>query len=242
MASLIDNFQNPDLHMAIVTESWMKPGPGLQQDIRDLEDGQNLKMIHNSRPSRRGKTAGGGVAIIYDAGKLRMNQRKILAGKAEIVCATGKLPRAARSLLVFAVYLPPQTRVPQVRAIMETLSNEISRAKTEMNDPMIIIGGDFILKPHREAFQDFPDLVTLQTGPTRGDHVLDLAKTNIADSTACLRPPLESDDGTLAIYVTANAGNEHRFKWKRIKCCTKIKKKKETPPFGNGCGKRAGHK
>lgn len=36
--SLLDYFDELDLHMAIVTESWLKPGKELEKNLRDLED------------------------------------------------------------------------------------------------------------------------------------------------------------------------------------------------------------
>ena len=229
ISSLIDNFNELDLNLAIITESWLRPGTGLAQDSTDLEHGEGLKIIHKSRPSKRGRTAGGGVAIIYNKDRIRLSERKIKAGRAEIVCASGKLPKAARTVVVFAVYIPPRTRAPQVENIQMIINDEISRAKTDFHDPIIVMGGDFNKKPFLPAIVDFPDVSVIQTGPTRGDETLDFAMTNIENCTASLRQPLESDDGQKrsnhkTILVDAPVGNEHRFKWKRVRTRPRTKK------------------
>lgn len=170
---------------------------------------------------KQNRTAGGGVAIAFNQDKMRLVERKISAGRAEIVCASGKLPGAARKVVIFGVYIPPRTRAPQVNTIMNLLNDEISKAKTELCDPVIIIGGDYNKKPYNDSIDDFPDISLLQTGPTRGDEVLDMVMTNIPSS-ATTRDPLESNDGTLTsdhavVYVEAKVGTKHRFKWKTVR-------------------------
>ena len=110
---------------------------------------------------------------------------------------SGKLPGVARKLLVVGIYIPPQTKLPQVANIMNTLNDEISRAKIELHDPLILVGGDFNKKPYVDTFDDFSDIQLLPTGPTRGTETLDLVFTNIPQSQAHIKPPLESDDGSL---------------------------------------------
>ena len=137
MDSLIDIFENLDIHFAIISESWLKPGKQLELDAMDLDHGENLSLIHKSRPSRRGRTAGGGVAIISDTTKIKLTQRKLACGRAELVSAAGKLKTAARKIVVFGVYIPPRTRAPQVKNIMQIINDEVSRAKTEYEDPIM---------------------------------------------------------------------------------------------------------
>ena len=76
IGSLIDCFNDLDLHLAIITESWLKPGRELEHDLQDLESGESLAIIHRSRPSKRNRTAGGGVALVYNKDKIRLNERK----------------------------------------------------------------------------------------------------------------------------------------------------------------------
>ena len=169
------------------------------------------------------------MAIIYNKRKIRLAERKISVGRAEILCTNGKLPRSGRKIVTFGVYLPPRTRAERTREIMESLSNEISKAKTELNDPIIILGGDFNKKPFQKSFEDFPDMKIIHTGPTRKDETLDYVISNIPDATAYTRDPLESEDGQLksdhrTIVATASVNAEDRFKWIKIKYRPRTKK------------------
>ena len=78
--SLIDYFDELDLHLAIVTESWLKPGRELERNTRDLESGQRLAILHKSRPTNRNRTAGVSVALIYNKNLIRLNERKVSMG------------------------------------------------------------------------------------------------------------------------------------------------------------------
>ena len=64
--SLVDSFRNLDLSCAIITESWLRPGIKLEEEIEDFEWVERLKVIHKSRKTRAGRTAGGGVAIVLN--------------------------------------------------------------------------------------------------------------------------------------------------------------------------------
>ena len=55
--SLIINFEEVDLHVAIITESWLADGEKLDRDLEELEGGTGLKMIlrnHEGKRKRRG--------------------------------------------------------------------------------------------------------------------------------------------------------------------------------------------
>ena len=162
------------------------------------------------------------MAVLFDKTRIRLTQRSISAGKAEVLCVTG------RRIVIFAVYIPSRARAPQVKSIMQLLSNEISKIKTEMNDPIVIVAGDYNKKPFDESIVDFPNIAVLETGHTRGSETLDYIMTNIQDCTATVKPPLESFTGRLksdhnSIYVKATVGNEHRFEWKTIQMRPKTK-------------------
>ena len=61
---LVDHFRNLELSSAIITESWLRPGVKLDEELEDFEWGEKLKVFHRSRKTRSGRSAGGGVAII----------------------------------------------------------------------------------------------------------------------------------------------------------------------------------
>ena len=229
IVSLLDYFSDLDLHFSIITESWLKPGWGLENDIVDLNFGQDIDLLHKSRQSRRGRTAGGGVAILFNKKKIRLVERPLKMGKAEVICASGKVPGIARKIVIFGIYLPPRTRAPQVQNLMESLRDEISKIKTEMDDPIIVLAGDYNKKPFRTSIVDFPDINVLETGHTRGNEILDYVMTNIPDCSTKVRPPLESPSGRLksdhmTVSVSALVGTEHRFTTRSVKSRPKTKK------------------
>ena len=126
---------------AIITESWLRDGRDLEDDEQDLELGENIKLIHRNRKTKRGRTAGGGVLIAYDTNRMRLKEKTIRRGQAKIVCATGKKTGLSRQILVFSVYLPPKLSVSKAKETLDFLSEAVGRAKEEMEDPIIIIGG-----------------------------------------------------------------------------------------------------
>ena len=135
MNSLIAHFTELELQFALISESWLKDCPALENDKVDLEAGQGLKMILNNRKSRRNKTAGGGVAIVYDENKIRLREWKRRKSKSEIVCARGKLPGLKREILIISIYVPPKIKAKQTGKFMEELNRIIAINKEEMCDP-----------------------------------------------------------------------------------------------------------
>ena len=61
--SLIDCFDELELHFAVITESWLADSELLENDLIDLESGTDLKAVYKNRklrPNSRRRTAGGG--------------------------------------------------------------------------------------------------------------------------------------------------------------------------------------
>ena len=48
-----------------------------------------------------------------------------------------------RKILVITAYIPPKSRASQYKGAMAYIAYIIDKAKNEMNEPFIIIGGDF---------------------------------------------------------------------------------------------------
>ena len=219
MNSLVDYFEECDLTLAIVAESWLKPGAPLQEDLDDLEMGQNLRIVHHSRKSRRGKNAGGGIAIVYNKNKIKLNERRITKGKAEITCAVGRIPNCPRHLAVIGMYIPPQLRAAQYRAAFSFVCDAINQIKTDLADPYLIVAGDTNKKDINEAIGDYPDLHVIPTAPTRGNEVLDVTAVNFADEVTetTIMKPLSTADGRLSdhsvVLYCACLTNSDRFEW-----------------------------
>ena len=228
--SLLDYFRELDLDLGIITESWLKDGRGLKDDEQDLELGENIKLIHRNRKSRRGRTAGGGVLIAFDQTKVRLKERTIRRGQSEVVCAVGRKTGLSRQILVMSVYLPPKLSIAKSKEALEFVNEAVGRAKEDLNDPIIIIGGDFNNFCIGEAIDDYPDLRILESPPTRLTERLDLLVTNIESendsrTTVTKQPPLETSDGRKsdhdALWMESTFPSTDRFKkstyWSRPK-------------------------
>ena len=85
--SLIDYFEELEIAIALITETWLVGGRELEQNVADLELGENLSIINKNRCDRRG----GGVAIVYDRAKCKLGEYKIQGNGWEIIAAIGTL-------------------------------------------------------------------------------------------------------------------------------------------------------
>ena len=144
--SWIDSFAELDLHFSLVTESWMRDGSRMEEDAEDLELGENIKLIHRNRLTRKKKKiAGGGVLIAYNKSKMSLTERKIRRGMSELVCASGRIEGVKRKIVIMSVYLPPKLNAQKLADALSCVSEAIGKAKEEFNDPIMIIGGDLSL-------------------------------------------------------------------------------------------------
>ena len=162
---------------------------------------------------------------------MKLKERKIKRGNAELVCAAGQLPNHQRNVVIFGIYIPPSTRAKQLRCALELLSDGIGQAKLDYSDPIIMIGGDINRRNIMDALEPFPDIKMTHTAPTRNDAVLDVLATNFHNdiSEVEIREPLETEDGRtsdhMTLFVSANLTNEARFLWKTITSRPVSKKK-----------------
>ena len=202
--SLCHAFNELDLHIAVVSESWLRPGPDLGAQLLDVEDRENICLLHKSRQSRRGRTAGGGIVIGYNKNKIN-TERRMRRKNFELISAVGRLPGTRQRIAVHGIYIPPQTRAGLVDEINELVKDEISK------------------------IEEFPDISETGAGATRRGAALDLTYTNFLDSMNLVQvcEHLKNDDGHPSdhdiVYVESNLKNKDRFKW--IKYRTRIRNK-----------------
>ena len=84
----------------------------------------------------------------------------------------------------------------RVKHAFELINNEIDRLKTELEDPLVIIGGDFNQFGIKGCFTESPDVVEIeQSPPTRKGLRLDLFACNFTKELTTVKTgrPLESD-------------------------------------------------
>ena len=194
MNSLLEYIDECDVAAAIVSESWLKPGPDLKQEVLNLKNEENVDLFHFSRKlSKKGRPAGGGVAIIANRSFCLLKELKITRGKSEIVCTVGKINGCSRKLVIIGIYISPRCRAPQVHDALERVSNVIRQVKDMFPDPFIVLGGDFNKARIEEAIDEFPDITVVNAPATRGSAKLDLVATNFEEdidtTTLCPPPP-----------------------------------------------------
>ena len=185
-----------------------------------MECGQGLKILHKSRPTKKGRNAGGGIALVYDSSKMALNELKIAAGRLDIVCGVGKLMGNPRKVAVIGLYIPPRTRAPTENLILQKIQDVILRTKTDFKDPIIIIAGDTNRRCIRPATDEFPEIVVADTTPSRPGAPLDILATNFTNciTETIIHGPLETKDGSKKsdhdiIEIQAKIPMTDHFKW-----------------------------
>ena len=133
------------------------------------------------------------------------------------MCATTKIKNTSRKLVVVGVYLKPNLKANLRIETMACIKDAVSKSKEEMNDPYIVIIGDFNMFRIAEAIADFPDIIAHPTPPTRGRVVLDIIASNLdVDGTVFeVRGPLVTEDGSPSdhsiVHAVSNFSNSDRF-------------------------------
>lgn len=218
--SLHEYFNECDIDVALVTESWLKDGRVLDRDIIDLEHGSDLKILYKNRPKRSAsaRAVGGGVSIIYKKNRCTLRERKIRGNKFELLLASGKIGNFARPVVFLCVYLEPRMKVADLGELNELICNEIMDIKAK-SDPLFFIGGDLNRKSLDDALSPFPDLKQVNFDPTRGLACLDILFSNMLDLSSSTWPPLSTPEGITSdhecVIFSGALPIERNFKWIR---------------------------
>ena len=69
--SLLEYFIEVELSIAVITESWLKPGTVLNDYIEDVAAFEDIGLVHRTRAKIKHKTNGGGFAILYIKNKMQ---------------------------------------------------------------------------------------------------------------------------------------------------------------------------
>ena len=218
--SLQDYFTEHEIDIAMITESWLKDGRVLDQDVIDLEHGRDLKIIYRNRPKKSlsNRAVGGGVSIIYNKTKCTLRERKIRGNKFELVAATGRLANSHKEMVFFCAYLEPRMKQADVREMNDVISDEILQIKAK-SDPLIFLGGDLNKKCLDDAVSAFPNIKRVNFDPTRGQACLDVLYTDMSNVTSTVWPPLESVSGTKSdhqcVIFEGQLPDTRDFVWKK---------------------------
>ena len=94
--SAIDVINELDLSFLAITETWLRNGRTLENNVQDLELGTGISIIHRAREGRRG----GGVGILYKPDKISLKQYPMKGNKYEVAAASGKIPNNTRKICI----------------------------------------------------------------------------------------------------------------------------------------------
>ena len=139
---MIDCFEEVDTSIAIVTETWLSDGHGLDDDVDDLLQGAGLGMLYRNRKANSRGVSHGGVAVLFREGALQLKAVKVHnPGKYEVLMTVGNIKGYTRKIIVIACYLPPNYNVSRGRRAMDFIARCVTKAKRQFDDPFILIGG-----------------------------------------------------------------------------------------------------
>ena len=215
MDCFLDYLSELDASIAFLTETWLSDTPELQNDLEDLHLGTGYGLICKNRPQNDRRYSAGGVAIAFKSSQITFQQINLPDNNYELLFAVGTMPHFTRKFLAICMYMPPGLPVASVSASLTYLVDAILELKSRFKDPFICISGDFNGYDVQSYLDDYPDLVLVETGPTRGYRVLDLVYTNfqldILESGTL--SPLECDSGD-------GAASDHRV----VFCMSELKR------------------
>lgn len=151
-----------------------------------------------------------------------------------MLCAIGRVGKIERKIVVFIVYIPPNTRAAELEALGEAISAEVTAIKSSTKNPVLILAGDFNHRDISDTVGLAEDITLINTGPTRGANVIDRIYTNIPDCVTerLVLSPLQASSGTYSdhrcVYASATLKPSKKFKWKVKMRRTRNKEREES--------------
>ena len=195
--SFIECYEELNVDIAVITETWLKDGPHLDQDLLDLERGAGIgSLTLNRDPNPSTRVAHGGVAIFFQSSVFSFKTFRFdNPHKFEILPAVLSIKGSARKLVVVAAYVPPNYTVPRARQCLEHIESLVIEVRRKFRDPYIVVAGDFNQWGIDQALIEFPDLREVHVGPTRGERAIDRLFCNFTRGITASGtvPPLETE-------------------------------------------------
>lgn len=210
---MIDAFDNLKLDLLCVSETWLSNKRSQEDDLKYLEEGYGISNIKRNRNKKRG----GGVAIFYKKNALLLKQCYPFPERFEGVCAIGKGVGSNRKIFVVSVYIPPKMAVGDFEEFAQQIAGRIERAKSEHDNPLIIIASDLNRRDLSHCLADFSDTTKLDIGNTRAQAPLDCCYSNMSEGIKhiSVRRPLTDENGTESdhglVFLTYSVPRRHHF-------------------------------
>ena len=221
--SLIECFEELEVDVGIVTETWLRDGEALAHDLRELELRAGIAAVTLNRDlNQRTGVSHGRVGIF--SRKSVCDFKKFIypnPDKFEVLPAVTSLRGSARRLVVVAAYIPPNYAVPRARQCLEYIEGLLIQIRQKFRDPFVVIAGDFNPWEVEQALVEFTDIKEVLVGPTRGDRAIDCLFCNFSRgvTSSGTVPPLETEAEEAAksnhkiAYVTAKIQTRQAPEW-----------------------------
>ena len=180
--SLVDCFDEQDIDIATVTETWLQSNTELEQQVRDISGEHNLNVIFRNRTeiAANGRQYGG-VAIVANLSRVNLKPFQLVnPDDHEVLAAVGTVHGIKGKVFCLAAYLPPNMPATEAEARLEYITDIITEAKRLYKGCTIIVAGDFNSWPAEQIADDHPDLTEVIHGPTRGEREIDRTFVNFS--------------------------------------------------------------
>ena len=157
--SLLDCFEELDVGLSIVTETWLSDGPTLVDDAQDLLLGAGIGILYKNRPVGARGISHGGVAVLYRESDCSFKEMKVQNPLGfEVLPVVGNVVGQKRRMVVIACYIPPNYTVNRAKQCMDYIASLVIEAKRRVKDPYIVVSGDFNQWQIAEYLEDFRDV------------------------------------------------------------------------------------
>ena len=191
IVSVYNLFEELTVSAVLICESWFKSGGNYLRIKEDIELNKGLKSHAYNRP---GKRVGGGVCVISDPNKLKLEENKFTRKSYEIVSVKGQLIGMNKSIVIYVIYLPPNLSTKKVQEACLLVNDDVTRMKLKLTNPLILIAGDVNQFDISKCFADHSDFDVVTPLATRGESKIDLITCNFLDNIEGneVLPPLRS--------------------------------------------------
>ncbi len=188
-----------DCNILCLTETWLTPS--VPDNAVTLSD--NFSVLRMDRTAEAGKTKGGGVCFMINKKWCDPRNISILLRSCSahlehlsIICRPFYLPREFTSIIITAVYIPPQA---DTSVALSTLHDELSGYINKHPDAASIIAGDFNKANLRKVMPNFHQHISC---PTRGQNTLDHCYTQFKNAYKARSLPAFGKSDHAAIFLT----------------------------------------
>lgn len=100
--SIIETFNETDVSLMVITETWLHGEKPEEEMVDILENGHGIKIIRRNRKSR-----GGGVAILHKPSVIDLKEYRFKRKSHELAAAKGFLARNKWLFYIFAISVKP---------------------------------------------------------------------------------------------------------------------------------------